>query len=329
MKKVDLIVDMQYGSTGKGLIAGYLAEQNGYDTVINANMPNAGHTFINSEGRKWIHKVIPNGIVSPNIKRVMIGPGSVFSPKQLHTEWTESEDILKNVQLLIHPNAVPLRKEHIYLDQDVCNRIGGTGQGSGAALQAKINRTAHIAKDYLFWCSKYVVTHEEWNQALIDSNKILAEGAQGFSLGISERFYPYCTSRDCTPARFLADMGIPVQMLNEVIGVMRTYPIRSGGNTGPCYPDQKELTWDELNLIPELATVTKKERRIFTLSKQQTEDAMFGIMPNSIFLNFCNYVSPDKIESVINYIDFVASKYNGKIKYLGYGPSSNNIHIKY
>lgn len=38
---VTMIVDLQYGSTGKGAIAGYLSTKNDYDTVISANMPNA------------------------------------------------------------------------------------------------------------------------------------------------------------------------------------------------------------------------------------------------------------------------------------------------
>jgi adenylosuccinate synthase len=325
MKKVDLIVDMQYGSTGKGLIAGYLAERHGYDTVINANMPNAGHTYINKAGRKWIHKVLPNGIVSPNLKRVMIGAGAVFSPMQLRKEIENSKDLLEGVRIMIHPNAVPLTDEHVTNDQDVSKRIGGTGQGSGGALQAKVNRTALVAKDYQMWFNNYVVTHDEWNQALIDSDKILAEGAQGFSLGVSERFYPYCTSRDCTPARFLADMSIPVQMLNDVIGVVRTYPIRTGGNSGGFYSDQVETSWDELNLDPEFTTVTKKERRVFTFSKKQIEDAVFGIRPTKIFLNFCNYNTDEEVGELVSFINSVAGNYGGRVRYLGHGATSRHI----
>ncbi|ELA9841239.1 adenylosuccinate synthetase [Vibrio parahaemolyticus] len=325
MKKVDLIIDMQYGSTGKGLIAGYLAETNKYDTVINANMPNAGHTYVNSEGRTWIHKVLPNGIVSPNLKRVMIGPGSVFSPDRLKKEIEDSADILKDVQILIHPNAVPLTEEHVKRDQDACKRISGTGQGSGGALQEKVNRTALIASQSDDWFKIYVVNHQEWKDALIKSEKILAEGAQGFSLSVSEQFYPYCTSRDCTPARFLADMGIPVQMLNEVIGTVRTYPIRGGGASGSCYDDQIEINWSDIGLNPEYTTVTNRQRRIFTFSKKQMDDAAFAIQPNKVFLNFCNYVDEKTLTERINAIRESVSVFGGKIEYLGYGPSFTDI----
>ena len=45
MKKVDVLVGLQFGSEGKGLIAGYLGNSGLYDTVVNCNMPNAGHTY--------------------------------------------------------------------------------------------------------------------------------------------------------------------------------------------------------------------------------------------------------------------------------------------
>ena len=82
MKKVDVIIDLQFGSTGKGLIAGYMATHGTYDTVVNANMPNAGHTFIDAKGQVMMHKVLPNGVVGPNVKNVMIGAGSIFSLEQ-------------------------------------------------------------------------------------------------------------------------------------------------------------------------------------------------------------------------------------------------------
>ena len=52
MEAMDIVIDLQYGSTGKGLIVGFLAEEHKYDTVVTAWAPNAGHTYINRDGRK-------------------------------------------------------------------------------------------------------------------------------------------------------------------------------------------------------------------------------------------------------------------------------------
>ena len=80
MKQINVIVDLQFGSTGKGLLAGYLAETTKPDTVITAWAANAGHTYINADGRKFVHTMLANGIVSPNLRsRYCL---LVFSAKQ-------------------------------------------------------------------------------------------------------------------------------------------------------------------------------------------------------------------------------------------------------
>src|SRR5690554_4664471 len=125
MPRVTMIVDLQFGSTGKGLIAGYLAEREAPDTVINANMPNAGHTYVDAKGRKFMHKVLPNGVVSPNLKRCMIGPQSVFSLEQLRKEAGECKDLLGDggSKLIIHPDAVVLQDSHRELEQANLSKI--------------------------------------------------------------------------------------------------------------------------------------------------------------------------------------------------------------
>ena len=332
-KKVDLIVDMQYGSTGKGLIAGYLAVKNEYDVVINANMPNAGHTFIDDKGQKMVHKVLPNGLVSPNCKYVLIGPSSVFSYDQLVKELdTLAEFGYDHFQVCIHHRAVVLQDWHKTSEEAAFTRIGSTAQGSAAATIHKMERDPENNPtvgavfgytDALLPPAVTVVDNDEYDHIIKNAKSILAEGAQGFSLGINERFYPYSTSRECTPARFLSDMGIPIPCLRTVVGCARTYPIRVGhtdtGESGGHYPDQIETTWEELGLDKEFTTVTGRERRVFTFSEQQIKDAMWAIQPDEVFLNFCNYV-PDlyKLGKIMN-------AFNMKIKYLGWGATVDDV----
>ena len=336
MKKVDMIVDLQYGSTGKGVIAGYLAISNGYDTVINANMPNAGHTFIDGRGNTMIHKVLPNGIVSPDCKVVMIGPGSVFDPLRLKKEMDEAAEMgYDQFQLVIHANAVILKSEHREAEKNMDN-IGSTKQGSAAAMGHKLARdpdnnptvAEHVAELQDLIGERFaVVGAQGWANLLLAADNILAEGAQGFSLGINERFYPYCTSRDCTPARFMADMSIPLTMLRKVIGTARVHPIRVGGLSGGCYPDQQETTWEALGLEVERTTVTKKVRRVFSFSEQQIVDAIRATQPDEVFLNFCNY-DKDYADEVFEIIDKNLDKWGvpgSVVRYFGYGPTVNDV----
>ena len=334
-KKVDMVVDLQFGSTGKGLIIGYLAETQEYDTVINCNMPNAGHTYIDSKGQKMIHKVLPNGIVSPALRTVMLGPGSVFCPERLNYEINEARKfgyLPKTVLILIHPNAVVLQPEHAEKERATLSGISSTMQGSMAAMVDKMSRNPFtggpIAKNSDHPLVKSLVcTQEEWIDALTEAEEILAEGSQGYSLGINTDFYPYTTSRDCTPSRFMSDMGIPHGMLRSVIGTARTYPIRVGntsdGHSGSCYPDQTETSWEELGQTAETTTVTGRVRRVFTFSVEQIKEACFYCAPDLIFLNFCNYLNGTA--AIAELVSQIQGETGVPVDYLGHGPSFHNI----
>ncbi len=63
--KIDMVLDFQYGSTGKGLIAGWLAKRGDYDTAICAFATNAGHTYIDvARGIHAMTQQLPTAITS-------------------------------------------------------------------------------------------------------------------------------------------------------------------------------------------------------------------------------------------------------------------------
>jgi adenylosuccinate synthase len=123
---------------------------------------------------------------------------------------------------------------------------------------------------------------------------VLVEIPQGYGLSLNGKFYPYCTSRDCTVMQAFSDAHIHPSFIGATLGVCRTYPIRVGSlpghSSGDCYPDQREMTWTEVGVKPEITTVTKRERRVFTWSQQQIVDAMLANRPDAIYLSFCDYV---------------------------------------
>lgn len=335
--KADLIIDLQFGSTGKGLIAGYLGATRNYDMVINANMPNAGHTFIDDKGQVMVHKVLPNGLVGKSVKTVMLGPGSVFSLNQLITELTALHEFGYDAfTLWIHESAVVLTDDHRKAEQNEgLNSIGSTKQGSAAAMVDKImrdpsrNPTAKEALKGTIMGGR-VISHQDYLEKILYADSILLEGAQGYSLGINAGFYPYCTSRDCTPARFMADMGIPLKYLRRVIGTCRMHPIRvgspEGGYSGDCYRDQKELSWEELGVKAERTTVTQRVRRVFSWSQEQMKEALMACQPDEVFLNFCNY-KPEEVNITINKIISagVASGNVPDVRFTGWGATMDDI----
>jgi len=342
VRRVTLIHDLQFGSTGKGLIAGYIAERDQPDTIVTAWAANAGHTYIDSKGREFIHTMLGNGIVSDNLKRIMIGPGSLINADNLIKEITQCEDIIAGADIMIHPHAAVITDEHVDIENKTMTSIGSTKKGVGAALMQKIRRDPHnlnIAASVLANTAlgQFVVSSEQYNSALDQASNILVEGAQGFSLGINNGFYPYVTSRECTPAQIMTDAGVPMAWLTNTIGSMRTYPIRVAnrydedgkqiGWSGPHYTDQKEISFEDIGVKPELTTVTQLPRRVFTFSKQQIKEAVRMCQPDEIFLNFMNYVDGDMGSDLVSIVNDACRVHGGggEIKYVGYGPTYNDV----
>lgn len=320
MKQINVIVDLQFGSTGKGLLAGYLAETTKPDTVITAWAANAGHTYINAEGRKFVHTMLANGVVSPNLQRIMIGVGSIIDPVNLLNEIGQCSDLISDhVKIYVHRNAAVIDQRHrdeenVHLGANT--KIGSTKKGCGAAQIHRIRRdpddlntfgalaeagTNQAINDLIDKCGIKVVNTDEWLWVLVQADVVQIEGAQGYSLSMYHGMYPYTTSRDVTTAQVLADCGIPYYMtpIVKVYGTARTFPIRVAnrfdddgkqvGYSGDCYPDQEEITFEDLGQSTELTTVTKLPRRIFTFSTTQIQEAALMCGVHVLFMNFVNY----------------------------------------
>ena len=352
MKHIDMIIDLQFGSTGKGLLAGFLARTGNYDTVMTAWGPNAGHTNIDEHGRKFVHIMLANAVTSPTVKRIMIGPGSILDLDILRREVESCMDILKakKVTIYVHPHAAVVTDEDRAAEADAMTAIGSTKKGVGAALCSKIRRQpsrANVAQDFrthpIFTPMDpeedpvvLVRTATDWLDIYNLSSRILIEGAQGFGLSIHHGFYPFVTSRDITPSQILADCGVPFADSRSVhvYGTARTFPIRVAnrfnekgeqvGWSGPCYPDQHEIGWGSIGLQPELTTVTKLPRRLFTFSKEQMRFAVGMCSPSSVFLNFVNYYT--NVVQFADVHDFLYKELGiGEIIY-GTGPTVNDVH---
>jgi adenylosuccinate synthase len=340
MKKAILVCDLQFGSTGKGLIAGYLAEKEKPDVVVTAWGANAGHTYINAHGEKFVHTMLANGIVSPNLKYVLIGPGSQLNIPNLMKEIDACREVIKDAKILVHENACVIQPWHEAEENQTMTAIGSTKKGCGAAIRDKIQRdpdTPAVIKQYNgddIWGDYFeVVPHADYLQVMENAKKILVEGAQGYSLGINSGMYPYVTSRECTTAQILSDTLLPFKYLNHVIGSMRTFPIRVAnrydengkeiGNSGPCYSDQYEIDWGDIGQKPELTTVTKLPRRVFVFSMEQIKQACLASGVDMIFLNFVNYL---KDADLVNDMMYKIEKETGvPVNFIGSGPTFNDV----
>lgn len=330
------IVDGQFGSTGKGLMACVYAEAGGQliDLVTTNAGPNSGHTaYLPTTGERVMTQQIP--IAARTLwemglsAQCHLNAGAIIDPDIL---WREFQSIPKS-QFAIHPNAAII--EQCDRDEEASGSvasIASTGKGVGAALARKVLRRGNVANMLLDWWSGYVMDLDPLHEQHFET--VLVETAQGFSLGINGRFYPHTTSRECTVMQAAADARIPRSEIKHVIACYRTFPIRVGntdqGSSGPGYSDQEETTWEAIGQTPELTSVTKRVRRVFTWSRQQFRESVAANEPTVIFLNFANYLQQGQLEKLLTQIrqDYRhVIGYNPPLILLGYGPYNGDVRL--
>lgn len=342
-QNVTMVCDLQFGSTGKGLISGFLAETERPDVAVTAWGPNAGHTYIDTMGRKFIHTMLANSIVSPNLKYILIGPGSMVNMESLQREIADATTQgipMDKIKVCIHPHAAIVTEEHRALEDATMTGIGSTKKGSGEALISKLRRqpgTKAVAGDWIEdpVMRKFVISTDDYNDIIDQADNILMEGAQGYSLGVSSGFYPYVTSRECTTAQMASDGLIPIRQICRVVGTLRTFPIRVAnrfngagemvGYSGPGYADQEETSFAALGVETELTTVTKLPRRVFTFSQKQIDLALRMTGATDLFVNFANYLKDDEFDAFFDALLPTLRKYGASIKWVGVGPAFEDV----
>jgi len=327
--KLNIIIDGQFGSTGKGLASSYVASTNHVDVAITDSSPNAGHTFY-YHNKKYVVKHLPvTGIIHERCQ-IYLCPGSIINPKILLKE-IKDYDIDPN-RVTIHPRAAIVTDEDIKKESNInssVTKIASTQSGVGAALERKINRSAKLAGDIPEL--KRFIWESSLHYFLDNDCTLLMEVPQGFDLSISSGYsYPHCTSREITVSAALSDAQIHPKYLGKVLVCLRTYPIRVGnithnfievGNSGPFYPDSKEVNWDIIGVTPERTTVTDRVRRVATFSMMQYYKMLEQLQPDYILLNFANYMSKLELSKLLNDLP--------EVTHLGFGPKVKDVKLNH
>lgn len=228
----DVIVDLQYGDTGKGKIAHALANSGEYDMVLRYNGgSNAGHTVYHN-GKKVVTHQVPVGVLYGKIS--VIGPGCVVNIEKLAKEIQELRDagFATGGLILVDYRAHVVTSEHLAEDGSD-EKIGTTRQGIGPAYRDKYGRVGVRMMDAVEFIEGmsfqvvdiYKLLHQDERQY-----RVLCEGAQGFNLDIDWGDYPYVTSSHCTAGSACLN-GIPPKKIRKVIGIMKAYETYVGNKT--------------------------------------------------------------------------------------------------
>lgn len=347
-KRFNVLIDLQWGSCGKGKFAPWLADVHGVRHVSCSHRPNAGHTVRIGE-RSWVLKCLPSAVaLRAHDSRKMacyLSAGASWQWEQLEKELAEHKPGI----FVTHPRAMEVKPHHRESEQLALGRIASTMQGAGAALVEKIQRSAKglgLAADV--WLDIVDST--------IRDDGMLHEAAQGWELSLDHGFkYPHVTSRNCGTAAALDEMGVNPRLLGDVYGVFRPYPIRVGNfgehSSGPAHG--KELVWRDVLFSAgapeeviaehiakyEMTTVTKRLRRVFEFNRPAFERAVRVNGVTKLILNFAEYVDweiagakgtlvvkqlPKRLQA---FIEYVQSCTDARIVALGTGPEHSEVII--
>ena len=317
-RPVTIVIGGQFGSEGKGeIVAAAVSESAKFNKetyAIRVGGPQAGHCVTRPGGVKFPMCQIPCGFHEPSCTMIT-GPGSEVSPAKLMEEVKMLTDAGYDLRgrLFIDGRATILWPKYADAEKEkgLTGRLGSTSKGIGQCRADRIMRMADVASDCEIaaeiipagkqWGNKERIgirINDDWNRAAI------IETAQGYALSLHlSGFYPFCTSTDITPGRALSDAGISSRTPHRVIMVVRTFPIRVAGNSGPM---RFETTWEDVYRISngrsplegEQTTVTKKTRRVGTFDWQMLADASQMIKPDGVIISFMDYSYPEMADSV-------------------------------
>lgn len=310
--KFNVVLDAQWGSSGKGKLCAYLADKFSVTDTSSSNMPNAGHTVQFASGRKYIFKALPSALALNPEKndriRGYLSPGSSFTFERLFQE----RQMVGNTPIIIHERAQVMLDRYKEKEQVSTKRIASTMQGCAEAMCEKIMRHPDVEL-----MNKYEglppSMFRRTTMLRMQQGMWLHEVSQGYALSIDHgTHYPYCTSRNCTTQAGLDQMSIPHNMVGDVYLNFRPAPIRVGnvvengtevGYSGDFAPWGEETTWDQVatdaGMPPkaramlaenERTTVTKRIRRVGTLSLPWLKQAAIYNGATKLSLNFANYI---------------------------------------
>ena len=295
-----IVVGGQAGSEGKGAVTARLHREKRYSFAVRIGGPNAGHTVVDKTGFRFPLRQIPVAAVADPKCRLVIAAGSEVDPDVLDSEIRMLEEHGHRVRnrLYVDPRATWL--EPRWSEREKGITTGTTGKGIGAVRAARAMREAKLVADIPKVEQRWglVDTGAMLRRALESSANVMIEGTQGHVLGSHAGYYPYCTSGDCRAIDFMAACGLPPTEA-DVWVVLRTYPIRIAGASGPL---PGETSWDELQIPVEYTTVTQKPRRVAEWNWEWAEASVDanrapGRDPK-IALTFADYWWPD-----VSYLD--------------------------
>jgi adenylosuccinate synthase len=330
---VTVVVGGQYGSEGKGKVAQYLALEQRAAAIVRVGGPNSGHTGHRLDGSRQVLRQLPTAALLPGVTCVLPA-GSYLDIDVLREEITRTG--LGVDRLLIDHNAVVITDEDRAREQvsGLGHRIGSTCSGVGTAVTKRIERISIAdlvgSNEYL---APYLADVSARLREVLDAGgRVIVEGTQGFGLSLLHSLqFPNVTSRDTSAAGALSEAGLSPLDVDEVVLVLRSFPIRVAGNSGTF--GAEEITWETVTKegghstqLAEYTSVTNQLRRIARFDSLLVRRAITCNSPSKIVLNHVDYIdsragSGALTDRCVEFVEHVSREIGRPIDLVGLGPN--------
>ena len=262
-----IVVGGQFGSEGKGKVVALRASQANRPFLVRCGGPNSGHT-VTIRGEDKIMRQVPS-CAEPDGATFCIAAGCVVDETILIAELDMLN--IERQRIFVDPRAVLVTEQDRFEECNALNYIGSTCSGTGEALLRRMSRRPEVRlatdSQILRQRCRVETVATLLHDAIDDGADIIIEGTQGFALSLLHGpAYPFVTSRDTTAAGFAMEVGLSPRDIESIVMVLRTFPIRVGGTSGPL---PNETSWDAIaklsgapHVVPEYTSVTKRLRRV-------------------------------------------------------------------
>ena len=330
---ITVVVGGQYGSEGKGKVAHHLARQRAARFAVRVGGTNSGHTSMGSAAERLVLRQLPTAALEPDVICVLAA-GSYIDIEVLYEEIAKVE--LPPERLLIDPNAMILTAEDREVERrsGLTERIGSTASGTGAAVTRRIQRgsSGDLAGARPELASFVRPVRPLLAEALSRSERVIVEGTQGYGLSVLHSpHFPKATSRDTTAAGALSEAGLSPLDVDEIALVIRAFPIRVAGDSGPF--GGAEIDWETIRSegghvddLTEYSSVTKRVRRVSRFDPEIVRAAIAANNPSMIVLNHLDHVDAeaqaDLTRRATDFVSEVRSQLGRPIEMVGLGPDS-------
>ena len=334
-----VVVGGQYGGEGKGKIVSYLSIKDNLDYVVRCGGPNSGHT-VDFKGQRYALRLLPAGFINTGT-RLLLAAGTLINADILLQEIKYCSVDPSRIGIDFNAGVITEKdtefEERLRLREKIGSTLSGTG--AGVVKRAKRDGSFQLARNTPKLKPFLASVSSEVNKALDRNLKVVVEGTQGFGLSLyHSSCYPYATSRDTTASAFLSEVGMSPLRVDSVIMVIRTYPIRVAGNSGPL---KKEVTWKEVQMlsgypceIKEFTTVTGQVRRVAQFDVNLVKKAGIVNKPSEIALNGVDYLDYSNkgltsfetlTEDSKKFISWIECETVTKVTFVGTGPTNEEI----